>query len=170
MRFRGRVILPAVNITPVEIQRQYQKQYGKVPTAERLLLRRIVFKQKDPETLQRAEKLYKALQAGAALETAKNFQADTIDAEATSFMLGDLQASVRDALSPVNAGEYSKPIDTGLGIVIFRVESRAGTLSAEDKGRYEAIERELRALDIDRRLIEWLRQAREKTGVKFLGA
>lgn len=178
MRFRGRVILPQIKITDADVEEYYLRHFGTAKSAIKLELRRILFRREDDPLIDQkkrelAAEVYKKLQGGYRFdELATTFSDDASsfeqDESADSYFLKDLSQDIRKELDKLKAGEFSKPIETSLGWIIFFVDKRSNASSAEFLANKEKAEEQLRRREILRKTDQWFERKRQTVQIKIL--
>ncbi len=174
MRFKGRVIVPTIKISSADVEAYYLKKQGSNPDAAELSIRRLVIAEADNlELLKEKEKLaaeiYEKLKLGLSFEEAqKIYGTASSDKSARVFKLRDLDSQIRSQLQNLKAREFSAPVKTSFGLVIFYVEDRKVVDTEEYKRQKDDLERELHIAEVLRHTNLWLQAERERSKIVII--
>ncbi|MCB9228995.1 MAG: peptidylprolyl isomerase [Deltaproteobacteria bacterium] len=179
MRFQGRVIMPLVKLTDKDVESYYLKQHSHGEHGSVLLsLRQIVVSlPRDSGAVRRArvdyaQEIYKKLSGGMSFTEAEKLHSgqDKVD-DATEFKLNDLNSTIRDAVSSLEKGQFTKPIEIEDQVYIFFLEDKKTGVDSEFRKNSEKkkqITYELRQKELGRQLTSWLKEERLRNKIRIL--
>lgn len=174
MRFKGRVIVPTIKISNADVEAYYLNKQGSNPDAAELSLRKLVIAGSDNhELLKEKEKLaneiYEKLKLGLSFEEAqKIYGVEGSDRTVQVFKLRDLDSQIRSQLQNLKAREFSTPVKTSFGLVIFYVEDRKLVGSQDFLRQKDELERELHIKEVLRHTNLWLQTERERSKIVII--
>ena len=179
-RFQGRVIAPMIKITDKDVETYYLKKSGATADLVELTLRQILIRvagDATPEVLQAkqnlAREVHAKLQGGLDFKDAvKIYSDDTSARETGGLMLGvklkDLSGAIRQEVENLESLAFTNPIQTNAGFHIFFLEERKFSGSRDFLEQKQALEGELRSLELNTQTRRWLTEQRQKSKVETI--
>ncbi len=178
--FQGMVIRPAVKITDKDVETYYLKKSGSSAESVSILLRQIVIKVPDGsnEEIERgkhklARTVHQKIESGMPFEEAVRIFSDDDSTKATGGSMGKIRAAdlapmIRDAIKPLDVGQYSQPVRTPIGFHIFKLESKEFSGSEDFMREKDRLESELVLQENESQTKKWLSEQRRRSEVKTL--
>ncbi|OAG27351.1 peptidylprolyl isomerase [Thermodesulfatator autotrophicus] len=153
-------------VTPEEIEREYQRRYGKVVT--RYELAAIIINGQEAEA--KIKKAYQELKAGKDFAEVAAKYSDIPDSGRGlgTFSPEELAPEVREVLAKLQPGEVSPPIKVGNSWQIFKLLHIKKEKAKSLAGTKKEIENELRQKKIDQLLQNWQKELREQAYIRIL--
>ena len=178
-RFQRRIIAPSIKVTDKDVETYYLTQSSS--TANDMIdvsLRQLLIKI-DPsmnKELAEAKKalandIYSKLKGGLDFIDAVGLYSDDPsakkpDQKPMTLKLKDLSASMKSAIEPLRAGEFTTPITTPNGVMIFMlVEKKLGE-NRDFTSKKQKIEQELRMLELGNQTSKWLAEQHLRVTIK----
>lgn len=173
MRFRGRVIIPRVKLTEENIQAYHLKKQGSTKDYVELRLRQLLVRDVDDPVIGKekeklAQQIYEKLQAGMPFEEAEKIYSNGQAQEAKVFKLRDLSQDIRSHLENLKVGDFTSPVKTPMGLIIFYCDDRTLTGSQEYLRQKKQLEQELRNVELVKQTNLWLKSERERSNIKIV--
>jgi parvulin-like peptidyl-prolyl isomerase len=179
-RFQGRVILPQIKITEKDVETYYLKKLGSTNQVIELELRQLVVFVDDntPEEIKSSKQalvaeVHQKLKGGLDFIEAVKLYSDEKDARDRAGLmapikLANLAPVLQKALSELNKGEYTSPVQTPAGFHIFFVENKILSGGRDFQEKKDALEQELRMVEIVNTMNKWLEQQHQKSKIEVL--
>lgn len=173
MRFRGRVIIPRIKLSPQDIQAYYLKKQGSTQEFVELTLRQIIVQDVDDPVIGKekeklAQQIFEKLKAGMSFADAEKIYSNGQRQETKIFKLRDLTQEIRRHLDNLKVGEFTPPVKTPLGYIIFYCDDRNLTGSQDFLRQQKQLEQELRNIELNRQTQNWLKTERAQSNIKIV--
>lgn len=163
-------ILPKINVTESEVMEFFDENKEEFTSkADRVRLSHIFIESSDQNISkgihQKIEKIMNELDSGADFAQLSQKYSDDLETGSQGGDLGfksvaELQPEVRDEIQSLKKGEYTKPIETELGIHIFKLsERKVPELTQQEK---EQIKEHLRQVKFQREWDEYTDSLKEE--------
>ena len=177
-KFRGRVILPQIQITEKDLLAFYQRKSGEISDQSDVTLRQIRINKlksvKGSENLSaaKAKEVYEKIntQKMNFVEIEKIYSDDDSARQNTppsTYRLKDLRKEFYNALKGLKPGQVTPPIKTELGYHIFLLVDKTATNTKDFQEKRNQIETEMRFMEHNRILQKWLKAERIKAQIKI---
>lgn len=163
-KFHSLVIAPQIKITEAELRSYFQEKTGKDHV---LLHLQQIYVSKDNR--EKIDEAYTELRGGLNFANAIELYHDKTQAAAMPAVhLNDLSATIKASVKDLNKGEYSVPVQTGLGFHIFYIKDLSLATSGEFQAQKKTLELELRNSKMVKQTRRWLADQRAKLGVRII--
>lgn len=173
-----REVFPHIKISEKSIEAHYLNHYGNAKESIELAMRKILIRTNQAmsaEVLREkralAAKVHRKLVDGLGFVEAEQIYSDSDDARsgksAETYLLGDLQKSVGDHVRRLAIGEFTPPIETPVGLFIFKLVDKKFTQSQEYRKHHREIEAKLRQLELAKQVVVWLKKLRQGREEQF---
>lgn len=169
-------ILPKINVTDGEITEFFNENREKFPSkSDKVRLRHIFIKFSDVSSSkeaarQKAKQVLQKLNSGMDFAKLAQEYSDDVETKSQGGDLGfravaKLKPYVRDKIQSLKEGEYTKPIETKLGIHIFKLEERkVPRLTQQEK---EQVRKQLRELKFQKEWEKFTDHLKQKAFIKI---
>ena len=179
-RFQRRVILPSIKITDKDIETYFLSQQGSAASEQiEVNLKQIIIKldQSMPENLRDvrkklAQEVYSKLKDGMDFTEGAGVYSDDQEgkktASAISVKLRDLSPAIRTAIEPLKQGEFTAPIDTGAGLIIFQLAERKIAVNRDFEAKKAQLDQELKLIELRKLTNKWVADQRQRATIKMI--
>jgi parvulin-like peptidyl-prolyl isomerase len=175
-QFIGGFIVPQVNFTEKELETYYMKTSGIKEENVKVTLRQILLTA-NADNIEakkaQANDVINKLNGGLAFDQAVQQFSEAPDAKATaglmpSLALSDLSQEFRQAIAPLEVGQFTQPIVTGFGVFIFYVENKEIGENEDFAKNRQELEYRFRQEKAFKQLDKWLAGERNKSNIRVL--
>jgi peptidyl-prolyl cis-trans isomerase SurA len=180
-RFQRRVIAPSIKITDKDVETYYLSQSGTAGnnmvevTLRQLLIKIDSSMNKELAAAKKnlASDIYGKLKGGLDFGDAIGLYSDDPAAKSPDhkplvIKLKDLSETMMAAVDPLHQGEFTSPISTPNGLIIFQlVEKKLGE-NRDFSAKKEKIAQELQMLELANQTTKWLAEQHQRVTIKRL--
>lgn len=178
-RFQRRIIAPSIKVTDKDVETYYLSQSG--TTANDMLevhLRQLLIKidssmNKELAAAKQslANDIYGKLKAGLDFVDAVGLYSDdpnakNQDQKPMAIKLRDLSTTMKNAIEALHPGEYTTPVSTPNGYIIFQLVDKKLGENREFIVKKEKIEQELRMIELTNQTSKWLAEQHQRVTIK----
>ncbi len=178
-RFQRRIIAPSVKVTDKDVETYYLSQAGTsgvdlVEVKLRQLLIKIdptMTKEFSEAKRNLANDIYAKLKKGLDFSDAIGLYSDdpaakSADQKPLSFRLKDLSTAMSAAVGPLRQGEFTQPISTPNGMVIFQLLEKKLGENKDFASKKEKISQELQIIELGNQTTKWLAEQHQRITIK----
>lgn len=175
VRFQGRVIMPLVKLTDKDVEAYYLKKYTGNPESVILHLQQIIIslpgdarESVQAAKLEWANDIHQKLVNGLSFDEAQKLHSDQQSGKVSTFKLNDLNATIRDAVKPLERGQFTKPVRIGKNLYIFYLKDKKVAPGSDFEEKKQKIAFELRQKEVQNQLHRWLKSERQKAKIQII--
>jgi parvulin-like peptidyl-prolyl isomerase len=178
-RFQRRIIAPSIKVTDKDVETYYLSQSGASGndlievSLRQLLIKLDPSMTKDLENAKKAlaNDIYSKLKGGLDFADAIGLYSDDPSAKKPDqkpmiIKLKDLTSSMKTAIEPLKIGDFTRPIATPRGLMIFQLAERKLGENREFAAKKEKLTQELRMMELINQTSKWLAEQHQRVTIK----
>ena len=179
-KFQGRVIAPLIKLTDKDVETYYLKRAGAASDLLDLILRQVLISVPSgavPEVVEAKRRLaaevHQKIADGMAFQEAVKIYSDESKARENGGLMPpvrakDLITTIRNAVEPLEIGQFSQPVQTSLGFHIFLLGEKKFAGSRDFLSKKRQLEADMRNQELVEQTRHWLSEQRQRTKVEVL--